>query len=327
LPKDNQIRVFIQEICAEMKKKKSKARTPAAPKAAQRFEAPALSVQQRDDLLNIDGIDPMTEMALNSIGIRQFADFQRHTPETLAQALQERTGLAISAESIARQDWIGSAAILASVNNGTGTACGENHVLPEENSGQTALPNQLPFASEQEIPPASIAGAEVVNKLEASSQEISTPDATYDTSTRDVTPDTQSQDARTHKSQENADTGFQALRIQHAAFAPIERPAKPNHPAMKFLRSEIDCTLIGAEAMTVAAPFCAQVHAVDQATGEYKLLVSQVEQLPPGQTDYQVRLEYAVPGLGRYQLLAIAFLLQADSGIALYQGPLLRVVA
>jgi hypothetical protein len=246
-------------------------------------------VQQRDDLLTIDGIDPTTEMALNSIGIRQFADFQRHTPETLAQALQERTGLAISAETIARQDWVGSAAILASVNNGPRIASVEQPILREKISSQTTLPaNQLPITPEQEIPPASVASAEIATK--------------------------------------NEETGCQALLIQHAAFAPIERPAKPNHATMKFLQSEIDCSLIGAEAMTIAVPFCTQVHAVDKATGGYKLLVSQVEQWQPGQMDYQVRLEFAVPGLGRYQLFVIAFLLQADSSVALYQGPLLRVV-
>ena len=73
-------------------------------------------MQERDDLVNIEGIDPATEMALNSIGIRRFSDFDGHTAETLAQALQTRTGLFITAETIARQDWLGWAEIFKAEN-------------------------------------------------------------------------------------------------------------------------------------------------------------------------------------------------------------------
>ncbi|MGH7597209.1 MAG: hypothetical protein ACREOI_12710, partial [bacterium] len=64
----------------------------------------------RDDLTVIDGINPVIEMALNSIGVRTLSDFAGYSPEILAQALQRRTGLAVTAEAITRQNWIASAA-------------------------------------------------------------------------------------------------------------------------------------------------------------------------------------------------------------------------
>jgi hypothetical protein len=66
----------------------------------------------RNDLTAIEGIDPVIEMALNSIGIRKFTDFRGHTAETLAQALREGTGIEITAATIAGQDWIGWAELL-----------------------------------------------------------------------------------------------------------------------------------------------------------------------------------------------------------------------
>ncbi len=223
------------------------------------------SLGKRDDLLHIDGIDPTTELALNSIGLRRFADFERYTPEALAKALQERTGLTVTAETIANQDWIGAAAIFMTVSDYTGTPS-ESHGLPGD-------------ASE------------------------------------------------TSQTEQNEEKGKGALWIQHVTFTPMETPTQTNRPAMKFLRSEI---VIGAEAMAVvteAAFLCIQIHAVDTAAGKHKLLAAQAEWLQHGQTDYPVQLEFAVPGIGCYQLHIIAFLLQPEAEIAFYQGPILRVVA
>jgi len=67
----------------------------------------------RDDLVQIDGIDPATEMALNSIGICRFADFQGHTPRSLSEALNTRAGVFIPEETIAGKDWLGWAQVLS----------------------------------------------------------------------------------------------------------------------------------------------------------------------------------------------------------------------
>jgi predicted flap endonuclease-1-like 5' DNA nuclease len=117
--------------------KKSQASAPlkndsAMPGEQNQTTAPTIfSFRRRDDLLSIEGIDPTTEMALNSIGVQQYSDFRRYSPEKLAQTLLERTGIAVSADTIASQDWIGWAEILAAENPSGGAA--------ETDGSQTAV--------------------------------------------------------------------------------------------------------------------------------------------------------------------------------------------
>jgi hypothetical protein len=95
-----------------------------------------------------------------------------------------------------------------------------------------------------------------------------------------------------------------------------------------MLRGEIHCTLSGAKTLLAtidSTPFCAQVHAINELTGEHIVLAAQSESLLPAQADYHLRLEFPAPARGRYQLQAIAFLLNAGAKIAFRQGPLLRV--
>lgn len=271
----------------------------------------AASLSQHDDLLTIEGIDPTTEMALNSIGIRRFADFARYTPETLAHVLQECTGLTVMAETIANEDWIGAAAICAAV---TGKPS-ENHWLPEKTSQPTALP------AEQ------ISAAPTEEMLRAAAPENILTQNIANATVSDGTTDVVKNGSEILQTEQNEEKGNGVLWIQHAAFSPVEMPALPSRPATKFIRSEI---IIGAEAATVGAEgtlFCARVHAVDTTTGEHKLLAAQAERLQPSQTEYPVHMEFAVPGVGRYRLHIIAFLLHPQAEIAFHQGPILRVVS
>jgi predicted flap endonuclease-1-like 5' DNA nuclease len=110
---------------------------PSTPNEQNQMAVPTVfSFHRRDDLLSIEGIDPTTEMALNSIGVHQYSDFRGYSPETLAQALLERTGIAVSAATIASQDWIGWAEILAAENPSAGTAEAGN-----KNSAEEAIEN------------------------------------------------------------------------------------------------------------------------------------------------------------------------------------------
>jgi predicted flap endonuclease-1-like 5' DNA nuclease len=64
------------------------------------------AVDRRDDLQQIFGIGPVTERALNELGITsysQLADLKRHDIETIADALQIFPG------RIERDDWVGNA--------------------------------------------------------------------------------------------------------------------------------------------------------------------------------------------------------------------------
>lgn len=88
----------------------SDASQSAASHDVQRRESDAAArfgpVDQHDDLKQIFGIGPVTEKALNELGITsysQLAELQRHDIETIAQALQ------IFPSRIERDDWVGNA--------------------------------------------------------------------------------------------------------------------------------------------------------------------------------------------------------------------------
>lgn len=291
---------------------------PLAARAAMPVIFPASS---RDDLTNIEGIDAATEMALNSIGIRQFSDFRGYTPETLAQLLQTRTGLPIDAAVIAGQDWMAWAEMLATERNFP-VAAETNEKKTIESVPENTPPEKLPEAQPEEKPPQTVSAvippqpevnperplAAVNGRTNSSVQQPLAPPAT-----ETISP--------------AADF---VVQISNAKFTSIATPAQPNRPAVQTIQSEIDCNLSGAKANLVTIdrlPLCAQIHAVDQLTGEHHLLASQYELLLPGQLDYRLHLECVAPRVGRYQLQVVAFLFHAEAKIAFYQGPVLRVIA
>jgi hypothetical protein len=238
----------------------------------------------RNDLTAIEGIDPVIEMALNSIGIRKFADFRGYTAETLAQALRERTGIEITAATIAGQDWTGWAELLET------EAAKEETV--EESSASAALHD------------------EKSHELQAEAAATIHPEKQK--------PETQ-----------NEANGEVDLSIQQVRFHQFESPATANTAAAKFLRSEIDCRLTGATVPDMKSDrvaLCAQIHALDTATGEHKMLASQAERLQLTESDCHFSIEFEAPKIGRYELQIVTFLLAANPKIAFYQGPILRVV-
>lgn len=113
----------------------------------------------RDELLLIDGLDPVAEMALNSIGIRKFTDFRGYTPETLAQALLERAGTAIAATTIAEQGWIGWAELHAA----------------EAEKGKTVAEPPANAGLHDEISPA--AQPQIAETILPESENLATPEA------------------------------------------------------------------------------------------------------------------------------------------------------
>ncbi len=343
------------------RKKKSKGATPSANQAA------VFPGSEHDELTNIDGIDATAERALNIIGIRRFSDFRGYTPETLAQLLQTRTGLSIEAATIADKDWMVWAEILAEKNAAAPDDTDENQeaatatenasvemppaakseatpvqkipeVIPQPSGDSTerplaalngrtdssslrpanppatpAIPAEADFARSLKVAPSA-------NLTQRDERLITTPQANGEIKKQKMAP------AIKHEQS----PGDWALQIQSAKFAPIEMPAQPNSAAVRRLQGEIQCKLSGSPAVIAAIDrllVCAQIHAVDTLTGEHKLLASQYGLLLPDQVDYSWWLEFAAPRLGRYQLQVVVFLLNTDSKIAFYQGPVLRVIA
>lgn len=243
----------------------------------------------RDELLLIDGIDPVAEMALNSIGIRKFADFRGYTSETLSQALLERAGTAIAAATIAEQDWIGWAELHA--------AEAEKEKTVVEPPASVGLPNEKSPAAPSPV-------------AEPISPEPSEPEIA----------------AATNPDQAN---GEMVLSIQQARFHQFEKPAPTNAMMAKFLRGEIDCYVAGSVASDRSkdrVALCTQVFAADMATDAHMMLAAQWERWQPSRTEYRFNLEFAAPPVGRYQLHIVTLLLEENPKIASYPGPLLRVI-
>lgn len=71
---------------------------PARPRPAQ----PAAGSQQPDPLIEINGIGPAYEQALQAIGITTFAQLARQDADALAARLPVR----VTAERIRREGWI-----------------------------------------------------------------------------------------------------------------------------------------------------------------------------------------------------------------------------
>jgi len=258
---------------------------------------------QRNDLLHIDGIDPTLEMALNSIGIRKFADFRGYTPETLAQALQERTGIAVVVTTIAEQDWIGWAELFA--------AEAENEKTIAEASGNGSLSGENFHETQSD-------GAKKISRAEAARPAMESSADAGITANEEHKPETPSRS-----------NGKVVLSILPARFNQFEKSGAANAAAMKFLRSEIDCHVAGANALSVTTdglPLCTQVFAINTTTEEYKMLASQWERFQPSRSDYRFCIEFEAPPVGRYQLKIVTFLLEANPKIAFEQGPILRVV-
>lgn len=85
------------------------------PTIAETLLAPPLN-SSRDNLQCLEGIGPVTEMMLNNVGVRRYGDFEKYTPEHLAQMLFEKEGVVFTAAAIARWTWLGRARLLDGQN-------------------------------------------------------------------------------------------------------------------------------------------------------------------------------------------------------------------
>jgi len=257
----------------------------------------------RDDLVDIDGIDPTIEMALNSLGIRRFTNFDGYTPKSLSQALHDRAGISVSAETIATQDWLGGAQILVEEN-------AARFVPPAKKDAAKDAPRGA-FSPER-------MSAEIKSNGAGDQKAVG---ATNDSSAEGVLPENkpiQKQSAHAEKDI--------VLHIKHVRFTQQTEPA--DNPLAKRLRGEIACELARPkQAVTMdQMTLCAQVHAVNLASGVSELLAAKSHFVLPHRDDYATVIDFEAPQLGRYQLQIVALLLGAQPVIACRPGPVLRVV-
>jgi hypothetical protein len=272
-----------------------------------------LSLPPRDDLLLIEGIDPAIEMALNSIGIQRFADFGGHSPQSLSQALQERTGVDIPAATITRLDWLGWAELLAAEEPAQAAARveGEKQERQSREYARSQVEDGRGAEPEESGPPA--IGIDCVWPEAGSTENV----------------DAQPSATEAAVVEENGSATEASVRIKGARFTSFEKQAAAGAPLTRMLRGEIQCEFHGIEASALLAEpvhLSAQLHAVHANTGESMLLASQSRRLRPEHGDYRIALESKLPDVGLYRLQIIALLLRPDSRTAFQWGPFLRVL-
>lgn len=88
---------------------------------------------KREDLLMVEGVNPTIEIALNSIGILKYSDFNSFTSKRLSQSLQKWTGISVSAKTIENQKWFEQANKLDNENKALSQFGGKTE-FTEENS-------------------------------------------------------------------------------------------------------------------------------------------------------------------------------------------------
>lgn len=253
-----------------------------------------LSVQfgERDDLVQIDGIAPTTEIALNSIGIRRFSDFENYTPQSLAAALDERAGASVPAATIEQQNWIEQAKMLA----GDETEPGDVSQKVETTSTADYSENDNKNGSDSKI---SDSDGKVAQQ-DSSAVVVAKSEVKFD------------------------------IRISHLQFVRPDDLVNGDASGQNIIRAEIDCELIGDRASEFAVrqlPLCAQIHSIEIDTHRIDLVVDDTILLQPELLNYNFKLDFNIPNLGRYNLQAVVLLLYQESAIDVKQGPLLKVVS
>lgn len=315
----------------------------------QNNEAEAIYIPsiQRDDLLKIESIKPITEMALNSIGIRQFSDFQNYTPLSLSKALQTRAGIAICAEIIESQKWIEHAQLLAEKKASQNNFEIKNENLREKSEGNMSGYNGEHFSvdsNEKEkgkMIETDLEGSEQSNKQTRRNQKKKRPHKKNNSKTQEARPVHSSKSLQQFDSNQNNPLINQeqkqqkdsdeevSLQIKDAKFHQIETPVSTVTTAKKMMYGEISCDLIGTKVKAISDgkfPICIQIYAVNMATNETKLMVCKSFPLKPEQHSYKIYLEFNVAEVGYYRLNTVVFLLYSEPKIDIHQGPFLRVI-
>ena len=121
------------------------------------------------------------------------------------------------------------------------------------------------------------------------------------------------------------------LKIISANFSVFTLPKPDSTDRRQRVRASIVCQLPETaqthpnESLT---PVCFQVFARDMSSPQVHLLGQHFGDPAPRQKSYSGEIEFSAPQQnGRYQLIAVAFILNSDNQFDLHRGPALRVVS
>lgn len=328
---------------SQTKSKKSKRRKSPRKTAAKNTGTAATpkpeGISQRDELVRINGIDPQLDLALNSVGVRQFRDFQNYSPESLASVLNEQTGVAVDASRIEEQDWFGQARrFTQNVAPRASAPPPETNRKPDsrpaarksrqqtsgkssEQSPEPARPETTASKGKAEAQPTPKASGSAAEKVPPAAGQRPHPQASE--------PKGEPSHGQERRRAPAVPNGLE-ITIKDVRFDSFERPDPPDWHDKKYLECHVTCNLSlrSSEALVVEnAALCVQVLAEDTLTGAVEVLVSEsAPAVEPGH-DEAFRLEFEVPAVGHYQLFVLAFLLPAPTVMAIQKGPALHVLA
>ncbi|HWQ13537.1 MAG TPA: proprotein convertase P-domain-containing protein [Roseiflexaceae bacterium] len=293
---------------------------PTAPAEALPSEAIPAEAARADDFKLIKGIGPGIERALHQAGIRTYAQLASSTPEEIAGLVGHISGM--SAERIARQDWLGKARELArQAAPAQATAPAPPTEVPESRQHYATFTVELLLdesgdvrrtrvvhvqENQQDTWPGWQDGRLVRFFIERSALRKPGTDAP-------AFPELAGGWGE-QSSELTVEAG--ELMLEEAAAAGEVR-----------LRARLGFHIGGQNAGRLAearATYFVHVLAYIFESGQTNVLASTQGRFVPQQAEYQTVLEFAPPEVGRYQILATV-VMPEERSVGVSVGPVLRV--
>lgn len=296
-----------------------------------------------DDLKRIQGIGPVIERQLKDAGVFTFAQLAALKAGQIAQLLANLPLL--SAERIDRQDWPAQARALALESTQI-----EPAAVALARDGRT---RSATFKVELQVDPQGLASWSRVAHVEGGTQAgwpgwnaeglvrfisdhaVGGRTTAAQDDRRSDTPGTVDSGAHTQSGEPAADWSgpdrFGQCWIEITDLS-IEEPAVAQavngSPLVARVRAALGFRLRGPGAAQLAAraPRCTlQLLSYDPDAGQSAVLAVAHQQLSPGQLDRRAFLEFSLPDDGRYQLIGLILIADAQL-VASALGPVLRVI-
>ncbi len=308
---------------------------------------------RRDDLQKIKGIGRVAAQALYSLGINTYEELARYTPASLADLLIGKVS-ATTLRSIARDNWPEQARSL--VLGGAASASGQEkrgHTarIKASSTKESGKGKSLSQGTWRELADFYVSfgystdsqGAEHLKTRVRHSQannlnqwegiatdeliqwmlkQANLPEPPKGSSTAITAAAPQLGPGRASSPEETM------IALSDVWVTEVKVPVTASSREASYLRVECRLVLQDPDAVNLTyyrVPFSVDLYLVDTATNETKLIDTYNDRLSPGDQDYHITQDIAIPQAGRYQLFLFARLLPPAMGAAHLQGPVVRI--
>ena len=301
--------------------------------------------EQSDDLEAIHDIGPGYARALNRIGIFTYADLACFTADELSHRL-EQAGVKAPSDRIGTKRWIEQATALAEQASRAGSSLGEatmTTTTPEKQAQEDFLPESDPkwrpfaeytvFFDIEEIngysdePPRFQTrvynGDDGTESIHSGIETTSWVEWILDHVRAKLPPEVQLPTARDDGTSEEATQTLEItdVRIEPGMSTDTERRGVP--AVVSFHLSGPNAEALSRDSL----PYQVELHSINTEDGTADLLELKRGTLQSGQLEYECRLHFPMPGLGRYQLESIALLMTPQAIMACHHlGPIIKIV-